>query len=285
MINAKEYKAKEIENAITALMERIRDINTDMEEINSVENAIAALVKSIEKHRYNIENKNAMIRSLEEEADLLKSRQRQLVHTDDRAMMLEGIKNAIDGLESTKDELTNSKKSHDVAYDLLKDSGIKARIIENYLPVINSQINQHLRDLDFYVKIELDETFNESIKSRNLDDFTYDSFSEGEKARIDLALLFTWRRIAEMKNSVNTNLLILDEVFDGSLDALGADEVMTKLLFNRAVGSDGEVYETNNAHSNIYVISHKVELVDKFENTIKFEKVRGFSTIKAVTAA
>ena len=133
------------------------------------------------------------------------------------------------------------------------------------MPVINTQVNQHLRDLDFYVKFELDETFNETIKSRHLDEFTYASFSEGEKARIDLALLFTWRKIAELKNSVNTNLLILDEVFDGSLDAIGADEVMSKLLF------------TGRQNTNVFVISHKVDLVDKFQNTIKFEKVKGFS--------
>ena len=133
------------------------------------------------------------------------------------------------------------------------------------MPVINTQVNQHLRDLDFYVKFELDETFNETIKSRHLDEFTYASFSEGEKARIDLALLFTWRKIAELKNSVNTNLLILDEVFDGSLDAIGADEVMSKLLF------------TGKQKTNVFVISHKMDLVDKFQNTLKFEKVKGFS--------
>ena len=172
-------------------------------------------------------------------------------------------------------ELAAKKKTHDIAYDMLKDSGIKAKIIENYLPIINAQINQHLQDLDFYVKFELDETFTETIKSRHLDEFTYASFSEGEKARIDLALLFTWRKIAELKNSVSTNLLILDEVFDGSLDAIGADEVMAKLLFKQSEHFNGEVRD--NPNNNVFVISHKVDLVDKFENTIKFEKVRGFS--------
>jgi ABC-type hemin transport system ATPase subunit len=160
---------------------------------------------------------------------------------------------------------------------MLKDSGIKAKIIENYLPVINAQINEHLQDLDFYVKFELDETFNETIKSRHLDEFTYASFSEGEKARIDLALLFTWRKIAELKNSVSTNLLILDEVFDGSLDAIGADEVMVKLLFNQAVLLSGKVRDIQDDRTNVFVISHKVDLIDKFTETIKFEKVRGFS--------
>ena len=173
--------------------------------------------------------------------------------------------------------MNDDKREHDVAHDLLKDSGIKAKIIENYLPVINTQVNKHLRDLDFYVKFELDETFNESIKSRHLDEFTYASFSEGEKARIDLALLFTWRRIAELKNSVNTNLLILDEVFDGSLDAIGADEVMNKLRCKDAISLDGNVSDTAHSTTNVFVISHKVDLVDKFENTIKFEKVKGFS--------
>ena len=127
-------------------------------------------------------------------------------------------------------------------------------------------MNQHLQDLDFFGKFEIDETFNETIKSRHLDEFTYASFSEGEKARIDLALLFTWRKIAELKNSVNTNLLILDEVFDGSLDAIGADEVMGKLLFKQS------------QDTNVFVISHKVDLIDRFDNTLKFEKVRGFSS-------
>ena len=160
---------------------------------------------------------------------------------------------------------------------MLKDSGIKAKIIENYLPVINAQINEHLQDLDFYVKFELDETFNETIKSRHLDEFTYASFSEGEKARIDLALLFTWRKIAELKNSVSTNLLILDDVFDGSLDAIGADEVMAKLLFKQSQHFDGQIRDTQRDNTNVFVISHKVDLIDKFNETIKFEKVRGFS--------
>jgi DNA repair exonuclease SbcCD ATPase subunit len=186
--------------------------------------------------------------------------------TDDRAMVLAEIETELEELETHQMELSGTKKTHDVAYELLKDSGIKAKIIENYLPVINAQVNKHLQDLDFFVKFELDETFNETIKSRHLDEFTYASFSEGEKARIDLALLFTWRKIAELKNSVNTNLLILDEVFDGSLDAIGADEVMGKLLFKQS------------QDTNVFVISHKVDLIDRFDNTLKFEKIRGFSS-------
>ena len=217
---------------------------------------------------------NKEIKTINDEIDTLNARQ-AVVHEDDRSVFLEKIEGQIVELMDINVDLLNKKKAHDVAYDLLKDSGIKAKIIENYLPIINAQINQHLQDLDFYVKFELDETFNETIKSRHLDEFTYASFSEGEKARIDLALLFTWRKIAELKNSVSTNLLILDEVFDGSLDAIGADEVMAKLLFKQADHFNGGVRDNQDA--NVFVISHKIDLVDKFQNTIKFEKVKGFS--------
>ena len=140
-------------------------------------------------------------------------------------------------------------------------------IIKQYLPIINKYIGAHLSKMDFYVSFELDEGFNETIKSRYRDEFTYDSFSEGEKMRIDLALLFTWRAVAKLKNSVNTNLLILDEVFDSSLDAAGTDEFL-KILYDLA----GNV--------NVFVISHKGEILyEKFDKTIKFEKYKNFSRI------
>jgi energy-coupling factor transporter ATP-binding protein EcfA2 len=149
----------------------------------------------------------------------------------------------------------------------LKDTGIKTAIIREYLPIMNKLINKYLQAMDAYIHFELDEAFNESVKSRFRDDFTYASFSEGEKMRIDLAILFTWRQIAKMKNSVNTNLLLLDEIFDSSLDTAGTD------YFLNLMNTLGE-------NSNIFVISHKGDqLFDKFRSVIKFEKRNDFSII------
>jgi DNA repair exonuclease SbcCD ATPase subunit len=146
------------------------------------------------------------------------------------------------------------------------DSGIKTKIIKQYLPIMNKLINTYLTSMEFYVNFTLDENFNETIKSRYRDEFTYASFSEGEKMRIDLALLFTWRAVAKMKNSTNTNLLILDEIFDSSLDATGTDEFL-KIL--NTLGNE-----------NVFVISHKQDvLADKFKSTIRFNKERNFSHI------
>ena len=166
-----------------------------------------------------------------------------------------------------KTELYNEKQIHEVSALLLKDTGIKTAIIKEYLPVMNKFINGYLTAMDFYVHFELDEAFNEVIKSRFRDEFTYASFSEGEKMRIDLAILFTWRQIAKMKNSVNTNLLILDEIFDSSLDNAGTDYFLSVM---NALGDN----------SNIFVISHKGDqLFDKFHSTIRFEKKNDFSAI------
>jgi len=166
-----------------------------------------------------------------------------------------------------KSKLKENSYYLDAASTLLKDTGIKTRIIKQYLPVINKLVNKYLTAMDFFVSFELDEAFNEIIKSRHRDDFSYASFSEGEKQRIDLALLFTWRTIAKMKNSAATNLLLLDEVFDSSLDSNGTEFVMTLL---NTIGED----------VNVFVISHKGDqLLDKFKNQIKFEKYQNFSRI------
>jgi energy-coupling factor transporter ATP-binding protein EcfA2 len=149
---------------------------------------------------------------------------------------------------------------------LLKDTGIKTKIIKQYLPVINKLVNKYLSSLDFFVNFNLDESFKESIKSRHRDDFSYHNFSEGEKQRIDMALMLTWRAVAKLKNSANTNLLILDETFDSSLDANGTEELMKLLHMLEGV--------------NIFVISHKGDILqDKFSNVIRFDKVKNFSRI------
>ena len=167
-----------------------------------------------------------------------------------------------------KKELIEDKHYLSIASTLLKDSGIKAKIIKHYLPIMNKLINKYLADMDFFCQFNLDENFNETIKSRHRDEFTYHSFSEGERLRIDLSLLLAWREIARLKNSVNCNLLILDEVFDSSLDAVGTEEFL-KLL--TSFGS----------RANIFVISHKSDsMTDKFQNHIVFEKKNNFSRIR-----
>ena len=172
-------------------------------------------------------------------------------------------------LTTAREELIERRHYNGIAYDLLKDTGIKTSIIKQYLPIMNSKINKYLQDFDCFFNFTLDEIFDDVIKSNYRDEFSYESFSEGEKMRIDLALLFTWRAISKMKNSANTNLLILDEIFDSSLDSAGTDEFLK--ILNTLEGE------------NVFVISHKQDvLVDKFKHTLKFEKNKNFSRISVV---
>ena len=169
-------------------------------------------------------------------------------------------------VEELKQKLKEDQTYAEAVRNMLQDTGIKTKIIKQYLPIMNKLINTYLTSMEFYVNFTLDENFNETIKSRYRDEFTYESFSEGEKMRIDLALLFTWRAVAKMKNSTNTNLLMLDEIFDSSLDGTGTDEFL-KIL--NTLGGE-----------NVFVISHKQDaLVDKFKITIKFEKIKNFSHV------
>ena len=177
------------------------------------------------------------------------------------------LANFKDNLTTTYNELSSRKDTiryYDFSYSLLRDGGVKSQIIKKYLPLINQQVNRYLQMMDFYINFTLDEEFNETVQSPIHEDFSYASFSEGEKMRIDLALLFTWREVARFKNSVNTNLLIMDEVFDSSLDGYGTEEFL-KII--RYVIKD----------ANVFVISHKSGMEDKFESVIRFEKTKGFS--------
>jgi DNA repair exonuclease SbcCD ATPase subunit len=186
---------------------------------------------------------------------------------DDEKLKLKDLAKAAMDMIDSKTSLQETKNFQDVASVLLKDTGIKTAIIREYLPIMNKLINKYLNSMDTYIHFELDEAFNEKIKSRFRDEFTYASFSEGEKMRIDLAILFTWRQVAKMKNSVNTNLLLLDEIFDSSLDTAGTD------YFLNLMNQFGD-------KSNIFVISHKGDqLFDKFRSVIKFEKRNDFSII------
>ena len=179
---------------------------------------------------------------------------------------LKRLNKKMKGLDEQKSKLREDQTYADAVRNMLQDTGIKTKIIKQYLPIMNKLINTYLTSMEFYVNFTLDENFDETIKSRYRDDFTYASFSEGEKMRIDLALLFTWRAIAKMKNSTNTNLLILDEIFDSSLDGTGTDEFLK--ILNTLSGE------------NVFVISHKQDvLVDKFKDTIKFAKEKNFSHV------
>jgi len=188
---------------------------------------------------------------------------------------LTGARNDLETMNSDKESLFEEKLKlneqfgyNNVIAEMLRDTGIKTKIIKQYLPTINKLVNQFLQTLDFFVSFNLDESFNETIKSRHRDDFTYDSFSEGEKQRIDLSLLFTWRQIAKMKNSVATNLLVLDETFDSSLDHDGIENLL-------------KILSMMDANSNTFIISHKGDILDgKFESKIEFVKDRNFSKIK-----
>ena len=181
---------------------------------------------------------------------------------------LKNITASKEGLLEAKFKMNEDKSYNDVILEMLKDTGIKTKIIKQYIPVINKFVNQYLQVLDFFVHFDLNESFQETIRSRHRDEFTYDSFSEGEKQRIDLALLFTWRQIAKMKNSVATNLLILDETFDSSLDHDGVDNLM-KILYSL------------DDSTNTFVISHKGDILDgKFGEKIEFVKEKNFSQKK-----
>jgi hypothetical protein len=175
----------------------------------------------------------------------------------------------LNGKRNDVEEFTHLREIYDVATKLLRDTGIKSRIVKQYIPIMNKLINKYLAAMDFFVQFELDENFNENIKSRFRDEFTYASFSEGEKMRIDLSLLFTWRAIAKLKNSASTNLLILDEIFDSSLDTQGTDEFL-------------KIINDLTLDTNVFIISHKTDqLIDKFNNVIRFEKHQNFSRMVA----
>jgi DNA repair exonuclease SbcCD ATPase subunit len=182
---------------------------------------------------------------------------------------IESYQKELNRHNDTHEELVKQRTMFELAANLLKDTGIKKRIIKQYVPIMNRHINKYLAAMDFFVHFELDESFKETIKSRHRDEFTYESFSEGEKMRIDLALMFTWRAIAKMRNSASTNLLILDEVFDSSLDTNGTDEFF-------------KILESFNEDTNTFVISHKGDqLFDRFHSVIKFEKNMNFSRMAA----
>ena len=249
----------ELDSKINKIQDKLDKQAAKLDEISKLNHRIT-------EFNVKINSNNKFIGSLQKEIEELKTKSRAIV----KNMASDGdFSSRIDSLQQKKHELLQARETLGVASSLLKDGGIKTLIIKQYIPVMNKLINKYLQMMEFYVDFTLDENFKETILSRGRDDFTYSSFSQGEKMRISLAILFAWRAIAKMRNSSSTNLLIFDEIFDSSLDAQGTDEFI-------------KILQTLTADTNTFIISHKVDsIVDKFENVIKFEKVKNFSRIAA----
>ena len=256
-----QNKAKELQSGYKELEDAIRDEEKREHQFTIISKEITKLTHEVSQNNTKISGCQRQIRDLESEIQTITN---QLENRNTEHEKLESFR---ESLQKTYDELSIKKDSisyYDFAYGLLRDGGVKSKIIKKYLPLINQQVNRYLQMMDFYINFTLDEEFNETVQSPIHEDFSYASFSEGEKMRIDLALLFTWREVARMKNSVNTNLLIMDEVFDSSLDGFGTEEFLKIIKY---VIKD----------ANIFVISHKTGLEDKFQSVLRFEKVKGFS--------
>ena len=264
-IDEAQTKAKELQSGYKELEEAIKKEQERELQFTNLSKEITKLTHGISKNNTRISGCQRQIRDLESEVQKLTD---QLANRNTEHEKLEEFRN---NLQKTYENLAEKKEKityFDFTYSLLKDGGVKTMIIKKYLPLINQQVNKYLQMMDFYINFKLDEEFNETIESPIHEDFSYASFSEGEKMRIDLALLFTWREVARFKNSVNTNLLIMDEVFDSSLDGFGTEEFLKIIKY---VIQD----------ANIFVISHKTGMDERFEDVVRFEKIKGFSTMRA----
>jgi DNA repair exonuclease SbcCD ATPase subunit len=251
-------KQEEIRKGLEILENQKDNLRDKIERFNEISSQISSKNIVLTKINQEIYSNNQTIENLRDEIEEVSQ-----VHPEDN---ISELKNENEVLQKRKTELNQLHSVYKLGSEMLKDSGIKSRIIKQYVPIMNKLINHYLSQLGFFVQFELDENFNETIKSRYLDEFSYDSFSEGEKNRIDVALLATWRKIAKMRNSVSTNLLIMDEIFDGSLDETGIECLL---------GLFDESFED----SNIFIITHKKESYDRFENKIIFQKKGNFSVM------
>jgi len=262
MIGKKAEKIQELEGALGQIEKDIKSTEDRLDIINKTMVTIREKELLINRYETSISEINKYMINKQKEIDELED---ESFTTGVATGKLEELQEQLTAAESAKVKQKEQKNYLDTARYLMQDTGIKTKIIKQYLPIMNQFINKNLADMDFFVNFTLDEEFNETIKSRHRDEFNYHSFSEGEKLRIDLAILFTWREIAKLKNSTNTNLLILDEIFDSSLDASGTDEFM-RILSNKL------------AKENVFVISHKGDtLLDKFPSILKFEKYKNFT--------
>lgn len=265
-IEKRSAKKKEIDDAMSEIEKQVEAASKRLEDIAEVNRQITSLNAKIQNNNNQIKFYNQYITGLNEEIEELRNQSVKIRSDSDES---EKYEKKLAGHQKKKEELSKQKAMLDVAAHLLKDTGIKTKIIRQYVPIMNKLINKYLAAMDFFVQFELDESFNETIKSRFRDDFSYASFSEGEKMRIDLSLMFTWRAIAKLRNSASTNILIMDEVFDSSLDASGTEEFL-------------KILESLTQDTNTFIISHKGDqLYDKFHSVIKFEKHANFSRIAA----
>ena len=257
----KEKVIEEIEAALEKLSHELTAAEHSLQAITKLQQSISSRQNVLSSHINNITAYQKEISVYNKEIDSLSK-----TDTTSTETSIDVLQQDLQRFLNVKEQILRDKEMYELATVILRDSGIKSRIIKQYVPVINTLVNKYLAAMDFFVKFELNEQFEEKILSRHRDDFTYESFSEGEKMRIDLSLLFTWRAIARMKNSASTNLLILDEVFDASLDANGCDEFL-KLIHDME-------------NTNIFVISHKGDVLnDKFTNILRFTKQKNFSRI------
>ena len=265
-VDESQEKAKELQTGYLELKEAIKQEEARELEFNQISKKINILNSEISNNNVKISQLNKQIKDLQYEIEDILNK---IKNKNEEKSVLNELEENLNSIENEKIKNKQDIFYFDFAQSLMKDGGIKSKIIQKYIPLMNQQINKYLQLMDFYINFTLDDEFKENIKSPIHEDFTYESFSEGEKMRINLAILFTWREIARMKNSVSTNLLILDEVFDSSLDTTGTD-YFTKII--KYVIKD----------TNIFVISHKTdELIDKFDKIITFQKIKGFSKMIA----
>jgi DNA repair exonuclease SbcCD ATPase subunit len=264
IIEQKHTCLTETNEGVLKLNQEYEKIDVQIEEVLTTLDEISTIQRQITTHNAHINSLSLLVKSIQEDIEKTNNHERD---NTQKNILLNTLEEELKTNRNTKEHLLEQRGVLDVSSLILKDTGIKTRIIKQYTPIMNKLINKYLASMEFFVQFELDENFNETIKSRFRDDFSYESFSEGEKMRIDLALLFTWRAIAKLRNSVSTNLLIMDEVFDSSLDTTGTDEFM-------------KILNEFSTDTNVFIISHKGDqLMDKFQNTIRFEKVKNFSRI------
>lgn len=257
---------QEKQNAIEKMSEEVDSIQKMLDNFSKISNTITQKHKEMAKIQEAIFGLDTQVTKLQSQVQTLRESKR----TDKTEQKkLNVLVDTDKDLKHQHNELMSEKQMHEYASELLRDSGIKTKIIRQYVPVMNKYVNKFLTDLDFPINFSIDENFNETIKSQYRDEFSYSSLSEGEKMRVDLSLLFTWRMVAKIKNSVNTNLLILDEVFDSSLDSDGTDAFL-------------KIINSQDSKTNVFVISHKGEILyDKFRSTIRFVKEKNFSKIES----
>lgn len=263
-VNDKITKRGQIHKGVTEISTEITRLNARLVEIQNINKNITGHNNELIKHNSTINAVNQYISKINKEIADLSIRKDTIEHENENLILLV---NQLKTIMEEQEKLSNEKQYYEYASNLLKDTGIKTRIIKQYLPVMNKLINKYLSSMDFFVNFNIDENFDETIKSRHRDDFKYSNFSEGEKQKIDLSLLLTWRQVAKLKNSTNTNLLILDEIFDSSLD-----ESSMENLF--------KIFDEFDTDTNLFVISHRGDqLFDRFRSVIKFEKQGNFSRI------